>query len=273
MLEFVKKELAKYNIFLVSSLSLGECEISRPYLLERNGISPDSGSAVLFAVPYLTRESVGERNISAYAVSRDYHIFFKELFSSLLPCLSEKYPEHRFVGFSDHSPINEIDAAVLCGLGVKGKNHLLITEKYSSYVFLGEIITDMKIPSHAGKFTECIGCGKCIRSCPAGGDISACLSSLTQKKGELCEEEKKKIKAHGCAWGCDVCQEVCPYTAAALNSGSIFTEIEFFTLSAIPKISSETVENMTDTEFSERAYSWRKRETILRNLRLLEEDK
>lgn len=272
MLDHIKKLLKKYNIELSSSLLLSECEIKRPYLLERNGIDMQSGSVVIFAVPYLTEKSLGKRNISSYAVSRDYHIFFKDLFDSIISDLREKYPHHRFAGFTDHSPINEIDAAARAGIGVRGVNHLLITDKYSSYVFLGEIITDTILPSYASEPRSCTHCGRCIASCPCISDISLCLSSLTQKKGELNDGERKKIKESGCAWGCDICQNVCPYTLSAIKNGTIFTPIDFFKESATPILDSKMIENMSDEKFRERAYSWRGKSTIIRNLKILEEE-
>lgn len=100
-------------------------------------------------------------------------------------------------------------------------------------------------------------------------DNIPCLSSLTQKKGELTEIEQEMIKKYASAWGCDICQEVCPYTERALKGGSIYTNIEFFKESRTPYLTSEAIENMSDEEFLSRAYSWRGRQTILRNLKIL----
>ena len=267
MLEFIKNELAKFNIDLVSSLSLSECKITRPYLLERNEIN--SGSAIIFIVPYLTKVSSGNRNISSYAVSRDYHLFFASLFDELIPILKEKYPQNKFVGFTDHSPIDEIHASALSGLGVIGKNHLLITEKYSSYIFIGEIITDAILPSSAGEIKECINCGKCLSSCPVNMEIDACLSALTQKKGDFNDTEKKALILHNCAWGCDKCQECCPYTIKAKSNGTIYSKIDFFNENLTPILTTDLIENMSNDEFKSRAYSWRGKNTIIRNLEIL----
>ena len=268
MLEFIKNQLNKLNIDLVSCLSLDECEITRPYLLEKTGIT--NGSVILFAVPYLSQNSIGERNISAYAVSQDYHIFFKNLFDDVISDLNKLYPEYIFTGFSDHSPINEIHAAAKSGLGVIGKNRLLITEKYSSYVFIGEIITNAPLPSLATEVSYCIGCNKCISACPANADINSCLSAITQKKGELNDFEAKQIKKSKCAWGCDICQEVCPYTKKAILNGTIYSKIDYFNNNLTPLLKSEDIENMSDDQFSSRAYSWRGKQVISRNLKILE---
>lgn len=268
MFDFIISELKKQNIELVSCLHLDEATIKRPYLLEKNGIS--DGSVIIFAVPYLASEIDEERNVSAYSVSKDYHLFFSSLFDSLIPKLKEKYPLHKFVGFTDHSPINEIEAGAKCGLGVIGKNHLLITEKYSSYVFIGEIITDAFLPSFASDQKYCSDCGKCRKACPTNMNVEECLSALTQKKGGLTDNERAIIKKSGCAWGCDICQEVCPLTQKAIKNGTIYTNINFFKAERTPFLTSEQIKNMSDEDFSSRAYSWRGRSVIKRNLKILE---
>ncbi len=268
MFDLIKQELKQFNIELVSCLNLDECTVKRAYLLERAGIS--SGSVVIFAVPYLTPKGIGERNVSSYAVSKDYHLFFSSLFENIIKRLKSVYPQNKFAGFTDHSPIDEIHAGALAGLGVIGKNHLLITEKYSSYVFIGEIITDMSVPSRATEAQHCLNCGKCVAACPVSTNPSLCLSALTQKKTELDGNEIKQIAAHGCAWGCDICQEVCPHTQAALANKTIFTEVDFFKDQLLPSLSSEQIEEMPENDFSQRAYSWRGKKTIIRNLKILE---
>lgn len=269
MLDFIKTELKKNNIDLVSCLHLDECEIKRPYLLDKNGI--EHGSVIIFAVPYLSKVAFGKRNVSSYAVSPDYHAFFISLFNTIIPVLKEHFPDKKFAGFTDHSPINEIKAAANAGLGVIGTNHLLLSEKYSSYVFIGEIITDAILPSFFTETKHCIDCKKCLATCPVGTDINRCLSSLTQKKGDLNEDDKALIKEHKCAWGCDICQEVCPYTQKAFKNGTIFTSIDFFNNDLTPSITSESIEKMTENDFKARAYSWRGKQVILRNLKILEE--
>jgi len=134
MTEYLKALLSERKIDLVSPVSLSESLITRGYKLDRCGFGKESPlTALMIAVPYLTPAE--NRNISAYAVPRDYHLFYKELFDDILPRLREKYPEYRFFGFADDSPIDERQAAAMAGLGILGDNGMLITEKYSSYIF------------------------------------------------------------------------------------------------------------------------------------------
>lgn len=264
----VTKLLNAQGISLVAPLSLAHCRIQKPYLLSREHIT--QGTAFLIAVPYYTTKCDDcARNISAYAVSRDYHLFFETLFAQILPTLREKFPEHRFVGFTDHSPIAEAHAAVCAGLGFWGCNHLFMTEAHSSFVFLGEIITDAVLDAPPHPERHCSNCGACRNACPVSLDSTRCLSALTQKKGELTDEEKAALLLHGCAWGCDICQRACPVTARAKKSGTLYSDIPFFHQEAIPHLSPKTVQEMSDEEFAKRAYSWRGRPVILRNLEIL----
>ena len=267
MFAFLSDFFTKKEIQLFSPIRLSDCEIRKPYLLEREGIA--SGTAIMLAIPYFTAACLDpERNLSAYAVSKDYHGFFRNLFAELLPLLRERFPEYKFAGFADHSPIAELPAAAHAGLGVIGKNDLLLTEPYSSYVFLGELITDALLPSVSEPIRSCPDCGACKRACPKE-KLGGCLSELTQKKQPLSDAEQENLIRYGSVWGCDLCQECCPYTIQAIQSGSIFTKIPYFSEDPIPRLTLETLDRMTDEEFSSRAYSWRGRETIRRNLELL----
>lgn len=270
--QFFHDFFEREKIELYGSLSLDDCKIIRPYLLERCGVT--AGSAVVFAVPYYSRAAESEkRNVSLYAVPRDYHLYFKELGQRFASAFSESFPDAKFGFFSDHSPIDEVNAAAKTGLGIIGRNHLLITEKYSSFIFLGEIVTDLELPSDPSEIKLCESCGLCSDTCPVDLSLEACLSALTQKKGELTEKEKAKILDHGLVWGCDRCQTACPHTQRAIRNETIYSPVDFFSEKCLPELSAELVEKMPDEDFEARAYSWRGKETVLRNLRLFESEK
>ncbi len=269
MLAFLSNFLQKKGIDCFAPIPLSACRVEKPYLLARHGI--EDGTAIMLAIPYYTTHcDRDDRNLSAYATARDYHLFFKSLYDELLPLLEERFPSNRFAAFADHSPIAEVHAAAIAGLGVIGQNHMLLTEKYSSYVFLGEIITDATLPATVHKVSGCQGCGLCVKACPAE-ELGGCLSALTQKKGDLTDGERKVIKRFGSVWGCDICQGVCPHTKKAKQDGTIYSPIGFFADATIPHLTRDALESMSDRDFSERAFSWRGRDTILRNLCLFEE--
>ncbi len=270
MFSFLSDFLIKKGIDSFAPIPLDACRIIRPYLLERVGIA--SGTVILLVVPYFTPSCLDEkRNVSAYAVPRDYHGFFEDLYGELIPMLRERYPEHRFAAFADHSPIAEVEAAAMAGLGVIGENHLLLTPQYSSYIFLGEIVTDATFACNLSPIQHCEGCGACKKVCPFPNH-DGCLSALTQKKGELSTDEQELILRYGSAWGCDLCQEVCPHTKKAFKNKTAFSKIPYFTEQVIPCLTTEILDRMTDDELKTRAYAWRGRNTVRRNLLLLEEN-
>lgn len=264
-LDAVRPALAAEGITCAGIVPLSACRLTRSYLLERAGLPTASGSVLMMALPYRA-EDEESANLSAYAIPPDYHGVASALFARLIPSLASAFPGARLAGFSDHAPIDERHAAAIAGLGVIGDNGLLITQRYGSYVFLAEVITDLPTDALPGEVKGCAHCGACRAACPVGLDHSRCLSALTQKKGELTPEEAEQIIAHGSAWGCDICQNVCPY-----NRGALCAPLPAFTADRIPRLSTARIEAMDDAAFARRAYAWRGRAVILRNLRLLEE--
>ncbi len=269
MLEYIKSQLSCFGIEEVRTLPLSMCRVTRAHKLEKCGFGePKDAWVVIFAIPYYTEHE--QKNISSYCIPRDYHLFCDKLFGNIIPILEEHFSGHGFFGFSDNSPIDERHAAALSGLGIIGENKMLITEKYSSYVFLGEIITDLPLQQNDKyEIAHCEGCGKCLSACPMQ-KYGECLSAITQKKGELTDTEREYIKKYGSAWGCDICQEICPHTIKAKEKGTIFTNIDFFKRDLTPCLTTQAIAQMSDGAFFERAYSWRKKSTILRNLDLIE---
>ena len=217
-------------------------------------------SVIVFLVPYYVGEE--KRNISKYAASRDYHVFMRGLFDEICPILSEKYGA-AFCGMADSAPINEVKAAAYAGLGMQGDNGMIINEKYGSYVFIGALYTDAVFEYDGDKTSYCAHCGKCRAACPMN-DGRECLSAVTQKKGTLTDEETAYILQYGSAWGCDICADVCPYSKKAAK-----TPIKFFYEDRTPYLTQELLQSMSEEQFSERAYAWRGKAVIERNLELL----
>ena len=262
---FFEKEKIEYFAVLPYSM----CRETAPEIMERESFAPKS--VIIFLIPYYTG---GGKNISCYATSRDYHIAIKEISSRLIELLSDKFPEAHFRAYGDHSPLDERHAAIAAGLGILGESGLLINEKYGTYVFIADVVTDIEPALLGAKTTPeelrfCHRCQACKKACPTGilrGESAQCLSFITQKKGELSEEEAALMRKYNTAWGCDVCQSVCPY-----NKDAKLTPIPFFYEERIDNLSGEILSAMSKEEFKTRAFAWRGRKTLERNLKILEE--
>lgn len=130
--------------------------------------------------------------------------------------LKERFPKEEFVPFCDASPLNERRVAYQAGLGVLGKNGMVIHERFGSYFFVGEMVTTLALAPNRPVLGPCPGCMACIRACPGkalgenGVEVGRCASHISQKKGELDEQEQAILRAAHTVWGCDICQDVCP---------------------------------------------------------------
>jgi epoxyqueuosine reductase len=157
--------------------------------------------------------------ISRYAYGEDYHRVIQTKLRELVGRIEEQLgaPLDGRV-FVDSAPVLERDWARRAGIGWVGKNTLLINPRSGSYFFLAEIISDLDLPADSAIRDHCGTCTRCIDACPTeaispGGyvvDGSKCISYLTiELKGAIPESFRGKME--GWAFGCDICQEVCPW--------------------------------------------------------------
>ena len=258
MLELCKYVFKNEKIEYIGILPIEKCKIINQSLYERT--CTWAKSVIIFLVPYYTGDKP-ERNISLYAVPRDYHSYMASLTDRIVQRLQYMQPDRRFRGMADHSPIAETSAAAMAGLGIIGDNHRLINEKYGSFVFIGEIFTDMVCTEEPKEISYCQHCGACTAACPSP---DSCLSALTQQKSGLDEKTAALMRSYNTAWGCDICQLACPHNIAAER-----TPIDFFWQDRIFELTPDILDEMSDDELNSRAFGWRKRKTIARNIKLL----
>ena len=229
-------------------------------------IPQNSTTAIAIIFPYFSKKSM-EGNISAYCAVQDYHIVVMEQLKSICTDLKAAYPDCSFEPFVDASPIDEVDLAVKAGLGVKGDNSLLITEKWCSFVFIGEIVTDMKCETVLYSVKGCAKCGRCGAACPGGAikdgvvDTAKCASHISQKKGELTEAETAILKKAKTVFGCDICQKVCPHNTGIEESENLFSD------NIINTVQKDTVAAI----YKSRAFGFRGLKTLERNLEIYAE--
>lgn len=215
----------------------------------------DARSVVICAVSYLSTVSRGYENdcrtkIASYALMRDYHLTIKEMLFELGERLAHEVEGLKFRAFTDSAPLAEKSHAVRAGLGWIGRNSLLVTPQYGSFVLLGEIVINQDIDSYDTPFTEsrCGDCRACVDSCPNGAildnrliDTRRCISCRTIER----EGEAEEVALHGWLFGCDLCQGACPYNRRApLHSNPRFDPII-----DIDSIDEERLLSMSEEEF------------------------
>jgi epoxyqueuosine reductase len=165
--------------------------------------------------------------ISRYAWGQDYHEVLRQKLQSLASSLPERFTEpHEARVYADTGPLHERVFAKHAGLGWLGKNTLLLNAKLGSFFFLGVILTTLDIPPTIGPAELpspdlCGSCTKCIDACPTGAlvepyvmDARLCISYLTiELRGSIPEELREPMGRH--VFGCDICQDVCPWNRRA----------------------------------------------------------
>ncbi len=172
----------------------------------------------------------GAGNIARYARGDDYHHVVRNRLKEVAGKLRPRFPsDTHFRVCVDTAPLLEREIALRAGLGFIGKNGMLIVPGSGSHVVLGEILTDVALgapmaePNSADvlRFERCGGCNACLDSCPTGAflappflDSRKCLAYLTIEKRGLFESWERDA-LDGRLFGCDVCQDVCPWNSPA----------------------------------------------------------
>lgn len=208
--------------------------------------------------------------VSRSAWGTDYHHILEDKLEKLGLYFKKLVPEASYVYMTDTGVLSDHAVAGRAGIGWIGKNSLLLTPEFGSYIYLGEMITNVAFPEDKPMENLCGDCTKCIDACPTSaivnpGQVNAksCLSYITQRKDML--EEHYMEKMGNRLYGCDTCQVVCPK-----NRGINFTHQE----EALPEPSLakpllKPLLNISNKEFrntwGKTAAGWRGKKTIQRN--------
>lgn len=214
-------------------------------------------SVIVCAVAYKNHISEGypadhKAKVASYACTTDYHTTIKQMLFDLSARLKELAPSLSGRCFVDSAPIFEKRYAVEAGLGWIGRQSLLVTPEYGTFVLLGEIVMTEECDSYDEPLVS-VGCGecrRCVEACPNSAvkerhiDTSRCISCATIER----EGEGEKAPLHSWIFGCDECQTVCPYNRKAPR----VTNPRFAPIFNPVEMTSEEWLSLSKEEFAER---------------------
>ncbi|MDO5028838.1 MAG: tRNA epoxyqueuosine(34) reductase QueG [Bacillota bacterium] len=230
-------------------------------------------SIFVLAMSYFWGDSAtGDYKISAYARGRDYHKVLSERISKLVDLLKEDF-DFSYYSQVDAGGFYEKDLGRLAGFGSYGKNSLLINKDLGSYFFLGLLFTDIDIDNFSYDkeidTRSCGSCKLCQEVCPTGaicGDyrvnFSKCLSYVSQSK-----KDSPYLKDLTYAYGCDLCQRVCP------RNKNILSKLHQEFRPSMENFDQVDFENLSNKgfkrKFSDYAFAWTGKKVIERNIKIL----
>lgn len=258
--ELLSDEIENYKQWLSNGYN-ADMEWMRNNVDKREDISliqEGAKSVIVLAYNYnqTTKHKSDINKISRYAWGDDYHNYVPKKLKRICNQLTEIYSNESFKYYIDTGAILEKQWGVKSGLGWQGKNSLLLNRKLGSYFFIAVIITTLEIEGDELVKDYCGKCTKCIDACPTNAiiedkvvDSNKCLSYWTiESKLENFPEEISK-NTEGWAFGCDICQEVCPW-----NNRRVPVQIEEFVNPRFgeTEFDKDRIFNYSEDEFKER---------------------
>lgn len=216
---------------------------------------PGAKSVITLLCNYFTvqHQKDGVPKISKYAYGKDYHEVIRAKLNQFIQSIKENIGDINGRGFVDSAPVLERSWAVRSGAGWVGKNGNLITKQQGSFFFIATLITDLDlIFDDAFAKDYCGTCTKCIDACPTQAirenkviDGSRCISYFTiELKDEIIPPEMKN-KFENWMFGCDICQDVCPWNRFSKPN----TETEFTPIPEVLDLSTEEWMSMSEEAF------------------------
>ena len=191
--------------------------------------------------------------ISKYAYGKDYHEVIRDKMKGFLQLIHEEIGEVHGRGFVDSAPVLERSWAQRSGLGWIGKNGNLLTRESGSFFFIATLITDLEL-DYDDQFAKdlCGTCTRCIDACPTDAilpdkvvDGSKCISYFTIELKDMLIPDAVKGKFHNWAFGCDICQDICPWNRFSKPTD----EIEFSPIPEVLDLSTKEWEAMSEETF------------------------
>src|SRR5690554_6411647 len=247
--------------------------------LDPTRLVPDSKSVISLLLNYFPSETQASETykISKYAYGTDYHFVIKDKLKQLMEFISEEIGEVHGRAFVDSAPVLDKAWASKSGLGWIGKHSLLLTKQVGSFYFVSELILDLDLEYDAPVTDHCGSCTACIDACPTGAivadrvvDGSKCISYFTiELKNEIPVSEKGKFQDW--IFGCDICQDVCPWNSFSKGHNEPLFNPHPERLAMDKKDWEEITAEVFQKIFKKSAVKRTKFSGLQRNIRFLEE--
>jgi len=216
---------------------------------------PGARSVITLLLSYYPTQNLSPSpvRISKYAYGRDYHEVIKPKLNKMLEVIRQNIGEVHGRGFVDSAPVLERSWAVNSGLGWVGKNGNLINKQSGSFLFIATLIVDLEL-EYDDPFAKdfCGSCRRCLDACPTGAilenrviDGSKCISYFTIELKEMMIPEEMKGKFENWAFGCDTCQDVCPWNRFSKPT----REAEFSPIPEILNFTTGDWESLSEDKF------------------------
>jgi epoxyqueuosine reductase len=219
-------------------------------------IFPEAKSVISVGMNYYTSaEHVATGKISRYAWGDDYHDVLKEKLRELLAWIVAEIPNASGKICVDTAPVMDKAWAVRSGIGWLGKHSNVITQDYGSWIFLGEILLNLELECDEPAQDHCGSCTACIDACPTGAivdefvvDSNRCISYATIELRSETLPEEVASDLNGWLYGCDICQDVCPWNRFEQPTG----ETRFAPRHDETSLDLDAVESLTPETYAER---------------------
>ncbi len=215
---------------------------------------PGAKSVIVLLLNYFPQQQQDiTPKISKYAYGSDYHEVIKEKLKQLLQFMQDQIGEVNGRGFVDSAPVLERSWAMRSGLGWVGKNGNLITKQQGSFFFIATLITDLEL-EYDDPFAKdyCGTCRRCIEACPTEAiledkviDGSRCISYFTIELKEMMIPENMQGKFDNWMFGCDNCQDVCPWNRFATPT----KEVDFAPIPEVLNLTTKQWESLSEESF------------------------
>jgi epoxyqueuosine reductase len=256
--EQLTEEISRLKTWLADGFQSGMAYMERN--LEKREdvrkILPEAKSVITLGMNYYTSHRYSGAKemgkISRYAWGKDYHLIMWEKLEELITELRELEPDLTAISYVDTGPVMDKAWAIRSGIGWMGKNANIINREMGSWFFIGNILTNKEFAYGTTIGDFCGSCRACLDACPTDAfaapyvvDANKCISYLTiENKGEIPEQYVGKFD--GWLFGCDVCQDVCPWN----KKYSVVTGIrEFEPIGGKPEFAPADVLSMGKAEF------------------------